>query len=434
MLAPHFPWVIAAVGVVVSLLRAGKTGLWFDEAWTARVASLSFQRALAGAAVDVHPPGWVLVEWLAIRLPVPMEFAARLPSCVAFGVIAAIAARRHPLLGLAVLFHLPLLDLAAQGRPYAALAACMAILVIATEAKAYLIAGLIAGFAASLHGAGPLLVGVAMAALVPWRKLSSLEVGVLLASAIVPQLWWVPSWTARIASYPGDPFYVAKSLFVGWWSIGDGWIGLVACVVAVGISARPRVAAAAVFVVAALLIPEVIGYGMEVRKLGVIVAPLLLLAVGDGPRKHLAAALVLVGLAVSTARIDVRPDLRAAADALAALPPGTPVASVYASETRLYVRRPGPVSAPLAPDRFAQRIADLSDATGRACVAATALPGGVPQEGGLTLPTVAWAPVEGLEVRLYGGSECRVGLAAPWRAGHPCDDPAIAAWMCPSGR
>lgn len=57
--------------------------LWYDEAFTARIASLPASM-LPGAIVgDVHPPFYYLIEWLAVQLLGTSELALRLPALLA---------------------------------------------------------------------------------------------------------------------------------------------------------------------------------------------------------------------------------------------------------------------------------------------------------------------------------------------------------------
>lgn len=62
--------------------------LWYDETFTALVASLPMPRMLAAVAGDVHPPLWYLIEWAVVRLLGHSEAALRLPALL-FGVVSA---------------------------------------------------------------------------------------------------------------------------------------------------------------------------------------------------------------------------------------------------------------------------------------------------------------------------------------------------------
>src|SRR5262245_60023182 len=100
------PWLSVALGIVGSLAAAFRSwphGLWFDEAYTARLAALSLPRAFHGAVLDIHPPTWTLIAWVFSRLPLPAEFALRLPSHLAYGVLVWLVSRRSPFVGAALL-------------------------------------------------------------------------------------------------------------------------------------------------------------------------------------------------------------------------------------------------------------------------------------------------------------------------------------------
>ncbi len=62
--------------------------LWYDEAFTWRVARLPFHQMMDALAGDVHPPLWYVIEWVTSRLIGDSEIALRLPALV-FGVLGA---------------------------------------------------------------------------------------------------------------------------------------------------------------------------------------------------------------------------------------------------------------------------------------------------------------------------------------------------------
>lgn len=53
---------------------------WYDEAFTAWIATLPLPHMMAAIRGDVHPPLWYLIEWLAVRPFGPTEWALRLPA------------------------------------------------------------------------------------------------------------------------------------------------------------------------------------------------------------------------------------------------------------------------------------------------------------------------------------------------------------------
>lgn len=71
-------------GLALRLVRIGEN-LWYDEAFTAGIASLPFDRLGAAVAGDVHPPLWYGIEWLFVHLLGTSEIALRLPSLL-FGL------------------------------------------------------------------------------------------------------------------------------------------------------------------------------------------------------------------------------------------------------------------------------------------------------------------------------------------------------------
>ena len=124
-------------------------------------------------------------------------------------------------------------------------------------------------------------------------------------------------------------------------------------------------------------------------------------------------ALVL-GLALGSVRIDDRPDLRQAADAVAELGGQVPVVAVFASEAAWYIRTPAPIPSRREPDGIRQRMVEVLGAQRSACLAAISLPGTFPDEASLQPGprTLAVAEVTGLDVRLVGSAECAIPNSA----------------------
>jgi hypothetical protein len=424
--------VLACVAFGMALHRAWGTGFWFDETYTARLAELSLTRAVHGALLDVHPPTWTIIEWLFTRLPLEPEIALRLPSVLAYAALVGFVARRNVLAGLALLFHLPLLDFAAQARAYALLALGITLLPAVVETRRWWLVGLFAGFVGSLHGAGPGLALVALVACIPWREVRPADVAIGFAAAALPQVWWVIPWMQRASGYVDKPWY-PLSTASEWTTPTDGWLGLVFLLAAAAWSRvlDLRAAGAAMAILAVLFLAELGDLPMDVRKLGVVLPGLLVLAVDAGPRRHGAGALMAVGFYLSSRHIDERPDLREAADAVARLP-RMPVVGYFASELRYYVRRPGPLWAKERPADTAERVREVFDAHGADCMAGVHVWDTAPDdELGPGLQVVAWADVTGMDVRVYGTERCRLDpVPAGWRVGHPCEDDQMRRWLC----
>ena len=74
--------IVVAVALLTRAATLGLESLWFDEAFTFRVASpgTDFWRAILG---DDHPPLWSMIQWLNLRLIGTSEAAYRLPAMLA---------------------------------------------------------------------------------------------------------------------------------------------------------------------------------------------------------------------------------------------------------------------------------------------------------------------------------------------------------------
>jgi hypothetical protein len=146
-----------------------------------------------------------------------------------------------------------------------------------------------------------------------------------------------------------------------------------------------RAQAPALFLGALLVVIEAAGVGVEVRKTGLVVLPLLLLRAPPATRGHLACGVAAVALAVTAVDLPTRPDLRAAA---AMVPQGrVPVLSVFASEAAWYIRTPAPLPSFRTPTEIAERIDAVLAAHAAPCLVHIALPGTFPAESALTTPS-----------------------------------------------
>lgn len=408
---------LAAVALALCLSGINTHGLWFDEAYTARIAALAPDRVLRGATADIHPPGWPLISALALRLPLAPEVALRLPSTLAFCGLIAWLGLRGPLRAVAALACGPLLDQATQGRPYMALALG---LVLCSEALArgrWGLGGLAAGVVASLHALGgaraaPVVLVHLARGRPGWRAVASLLGGGLLVT-----VWWIPAFVAQALFYLGDPWYTPSDPRA-WWVITDGWPGLVG--LGLWMATRSGGARAALLpglaALAALVALELLQVGVEIRKVGVVVLPLLLSGTRDeepGRRSLLGQVGLALGLALGGVHIDARPDLREAAEAVRALDAPVPVLSVFASEAAWYLRAPAPLPSGRDPDEIRRRLADALRSQQRACVCALSLPGSFPERLPDGTRVIAVADVTGLDVRLVGTSACEVAAAGP---------------------
>lgn len=88
-----WPALIFILSAALRAVRSMLDALWYDEAFTAWMATLSLPNMLTAAAGDVHPPLWYFIEWITIRGLGHSALAVRLPS-VLFGSLAAVEVYR----------------------------------------------------------------------------------------------------------------------------------------------------------------------------------------------------------------------------------------------------------------------------------------------------------------------------------------------------
>lgn len=229
---------ITALAAALRLPWLAVESLWYDETFTAWLASLPLERLVAATMGDVHPPTWYLLEWLMAQAFGNSEFSLRLISALAgVAMVPAVyslaqslnapqSSQNSPLAALAALATAlsPFaIQYSQEARPYSLLmlAAALAtlglldrrwwLLVSASVLALYLhnlavlyVAGLVwlASFRRDWMAVTALgLVGLAW---LPW-----LVFGLLPQTADVADGFWV-----RPPTY-GTPFYVVTSLLFG---------------------------------------------------------------------------------------------------------------------------------------------------------------------------------------------------------------------------
>lgn len=404
------PALLALAALVVVLPGINAHGFWFDEAYTARVATLVWSRLLAAAQLDIHPPGWPVVAGLFLAFPIPAEWALRLPAVLSFAALVAIVGSRNLLGGAALFFYSPLVEQASQGRPYVPMALGLVVLVRLLEREAWLWAGLTIAVVSALHAlGGPMCVALLLGSL--GRRVPARGMLAIVAPPMVLSAWWLPNFLATSAAYVRQPWYTAASA-TDWWIVSDAGGAAVAAVIIVliaAVSRNPGAVAPAAAVGALLLALDAAGIGAEVRKTGLVILPLLL--AGLTPRIATPAAIAcLVVLGLRSAQIPDRPDLREAYAAVQRLPHDFPVVSVFASEAAWYFRTPAPLPSFREPAAIGARLQEVVDSQNAPCIVSIALPGTFPEGTELpeSLRTVLVADVTGLDVRVVGTRNCAV--------------------------
>src|SRR3990172_4757267 len=74
---------IMALVIPLRILLLGNAALWYDETGAVWMATLPFARMLAATAGDVHPPLYMALLWVLVRLAGTGEAVVRLPSVIA---------------------------------------------------------------------------------------------------------------------------------------------------------------------------------------------------------------------------------------------------------------------------------------------------------------------------------------------------------------
>ncbi len=78
---PPLVWLML-VALALRLLLLGNAALWYDESGSVWMASLPFERMLQATGGDVHPPLYLALLWVWVRMVGVSEFMVRLPSVI----------------------------------------------------------------------------------------------------------------------------------------------------------------------------------------------------------------------------------------------------------------------------------------------------------------------------------------------------------------
>lgn len=420
------PALLAALALALVLPGLDRHGFWFDEAHTARLAALDWPRLLDAAQRDIHPPGWPILAGLLSSLPIPAEWALRLPAALAFAGLVAMVGARSWWAGLALVLYGPLVEQATQGRPYVLLALGLVGVARLVEGRGWGWCGLLVAGVASLHALGAALGAATLLATVPFARPHRRDLVWLLAPPLLVCAAWLPRFLTTATAYTRAPWYPTSSA-ADWWIVTDAGGGALAAlfvVIGAALDRNLRSLLPGAFVALLLAAAESAGLGVELRKTGIVVLPLLLGGLGASRGARIAAIAGTAALGAASVRMPDRPDLRAAEAAVAELAEPLPVIAVFASEAAWYLRSPAPLPSYREPAPIAARIAEVLRTHPVACVVSVALPGTFPSED-LLAPgqrTVLLADVTGLDVRVVGTERCdprTVGGRWHRRVDHP---------------
>lgn len=415
-----FACILGVIALALCLSRIDAHGFWFDEAYTARLAALDWGRLVAGAQQDIHPPGWPLLEGMFARLPVTTEIALRFPSTLAFVALVVLLALRSPFAGAALLFYGPLFEQATQARPYVPLALALVALALCLERSRWAGAGLAVGVAATLHALGALLCLPYLLAFSKRSPPRARDVLRFLLPVLLLVSWWVPSFVRSASSYVERPWYTSSGA-ADYWIVSDGGGAALGAVLLVLLHGRREVSrfAPALAVAGTLFLADRLGFGVEIRKTGLMILPMLLASIDDGARGRIASLACMLAVAATSVRIPDRPDLREAKAAAESLGVEVPILAVFSSEASWYFRVPAPMPASREAEDIAGRIGRALDAQQASCLVSIVLPGTFPPDEGLPsgVRTLRSAQVTGLDVRVVGDSGCLLPpLHPPWTA------------------
>jgi hypothetical protein len=204
---PHWLLWIVVAGALLRIPRMFDS-LWYDEAFTARIAGLPAAQFLPAVQGDIHPPLWYALDWLSARLLGMSEAALRFPAYLAGLLLIVYGYRLAKALGLSERVALV----------YAALIAVLpAALYYSAEARGYtLLAVLAFGALIGLLEERP-GVYLVHAALLPlthnigfvylfiftlvgfWQWRRSVGRVAALSAALVPGALWLPTMLAQSA-------------------------------------------------------------------------------------------------------------------------------------------------------------------------------------------------------------------------------------------
>lgn len=404
------PILVGTVAGAMALAFHAGTGFWYDEAHPARLASLTFPRAMAGATQDIHPIGWIVWAWLAHHLPVPAEFALRGAGCALFGLAAGLLARRSiPCVG-AVLLVPGLVETVGLARPHGLLASVgVAIAGVGLETAPILFAALVVG-AVATHALGPAVAAGALLGTTGLRLRWRWVAGIGVVSAAM-----VGGWGFQARAYVAAPWYAPGGV-QGWLASLGGWVPATGVVAAL-LVCRP--AERALFVPLALALAaaagEALGIGMEPGKIAPAILAAAVASLASGRRPALGAAIAAGAFLFSQRTPWDRPDLREAATVVASVPGHVPVVAVWASELNYYHRTPPALPGSTDPADNAERLRRVMGVSAANCVLYVGIPGTAPDgplDGGTDF--LAAARPRGLVVRLYGREGCEVPADPAW--------------------
>lgn len=210
--------------------------LWYDEAFTAAVARLPFDRLITAVAGDVHPPLWYIIEWITVRLIGHSELALRLPALIfallgtwlsyRVAVDAVKVENTTALLAACLLGVLPGWSYYAQEARMYTLLACAVLLAawgLMTNRRWVMAAGMI--IAVYTHNLGAAYVGTLAILYVVREQMVSVR---RILPLIVVELAWLP-WMAVMAQQGArvwDEFWIPDydigGYVLGWYRAVTG--------------------------------------------------------------------------------------------------------------------------------------------------------------------------------------------------------------------
>jgi len=214
----YWPWVLIGIGLVLRLGGLGDASLWYDEAGSAWMAALPFERMVAATAGDVHPPAYLALLWAWSRMFGDSTLSLRLPSAL-MGVVALGLAyyvmrnvlkvsRPVQLVGLAMLATAPFqIYFGQEARMYTMLEAVVLGAFVASKHRRWFIYSALVALMAYTHNYG-LFYAAALAAgaLIETPRLWRPIVGanVLAGLAYMPWAWVLLQQMATV----GDTYWI----------------------------------------------------------------------------------------------------------------------------------------------------------------------------------------------------------------------------------
>lgn len=228
---------IILIGTLAALIRLPliNAPLWYDETFTAGIARLNLADAMQVIRADVHPPGFYLLEMLAVKLfgesAISLRLSAYIPSTLsALGIYRLVLALKMPIktARLAAIFAAILpgyLYFATEARAYSLLTFIAIIAIIAVIEKRPILYALCAAILPMLHVYGYLYTAIIGLCAIALHRNGNAKIWMFTnIPAAMIGLLWLPSLLGQTGDI-ANGFWIAWTLPASLWPITVNTIG-----------------------------------------------------------------------------------------------------------------------------------------------------------------------------------------------------------------